>query len=589
MNLGQPKILKPNTIKSLSASTSQSAQAKKGLVVEAYEWDKEYVSSDNNEMVEVKVLMALVDDGKVVVGKESARNGEWVKISIKRSTSRKVSNDSSDRIAAIANKLDSLGRDMKKLKENVHAIQVGCKTCGGAHLDKEYPLHEEVKSVEEVKYGEFGRSFPNNKGNMARYLVGVDAKKRQNGRVDEETSKEHGYEHKTPKCLIKEFGNTDRAAGRDYHAKAANEVPNSSTGKCKAIIANDEAPRDETSSNGTNELHKVSFISDDNVQVSKETDEGPSQLHPEELCLGSFTLPYTIGSLNIYAMADLGASVNIMPRSMLNHLKLTNLKETNMLVEMAGMPMGIVENGLVKIDKFLFPSDFMIIDMLDDPNETMILGRPFLDTIIARIDVFDREIPLGIGKDRIVFYMNGICTIRLSLLRRGNLVETGKTKMVEPETKAVNPNKPRPHDYSFKEWLKVKVGHTNVSKTVKNVVLNEWVLNSLRKSQILQKLLANEYELRIGKKGYILDDILEKCKQVHEETTYPWHDEGFEEEDRWESGLYEKYYNPPQVCIETFEGNTTKRWKLVIILARGYLVKVVADYRNYDVVNITTT
>ncbi|GJT63637.1 hypothetical protein Tco_1015117 [Tanacetum coccineum] len=54
------------------------------------------------------------------------------------STSRKVSNGSSDGIAAIANILDSLERDMKKLKENVHVIQVGCETCGGAHLDKEY-------------------------------------------------------------------------------------------------------------------------------------------------------------------------------------------------------------------------------------------------------------------------------------------------------------------------------------------------------------------------------------------------------------------------------------------------------------------
>ncbi|GKB59244.1 protein kinase-like domain, concanavalin A-like lectin/glucanase domain protein [Tanacetum coccineum] len=42
-----------------------------------------------------------------------------------------------ERIAAIINKLDSMGRDMKKLKENVHAIQVGCQTCGGAHLNKE--------------------------------------------------------------------------------------------------------------------------------------------------------------------------------------------------------------------------------------------------------------------------------------------------------------------------------------------------------------------------------------------------------------------------------------------------------------------
>nr|GEW38313.1 zinc knuckle CX2CX4HX4C [Tanacetum cinerariifolium] len=86
--------------------------------------------------------------------------------------SRKVNNGSSDEIAAITNKLDSLGRDIKKLKENVHAIQVGCETCEGSHLDKECPLHEEVKSVEELKYSEFGRSFPNNSGNSARYCVG---------------------------------------------------------------------------------------------------------------------------------------------------------------------------------------------------------------------------------------------------------------------------------------------------------------------------------------------------------------------------------------------------------------------------------
>ncbi|GJV36981.1 hypothetical protein Tco_1409458 [Tanacetum coccineum] len=88
------------------------------------------------------------------------------------STSRKVSNGSSDGITAITSKLDSLGRDMKKLKENVHSIQVGCKNYGGSHLNKECPLNVEVKSVEEVKYGEFGRPFPNNNRNVARYRVG---------------------------------------------------------------------------------------------------------------------------------------------------------------------------------------------------------------------------------------------------------------------------------------------------------------------------------------------------------------------------------------------------------------------------------
>nr|GEU93396.1 hypothetical protein [Tanacetum cinerariifolium] len=66
-----------------------------------------------------------------------------------------------------------------------------------------------------------------------------------------------------------------------------------------------------------------------------------------------------------------------------------------MLVEMAYMtkrvPLGMVENVLVKIDKFLFLSDFMVIDMLNTRNETMILGRPFLATIYVKTDVFNKK------------------------------------------------------------------------------------------------------------------------------------------------------------------------------------------------------
>ncbi|GJS10989.1 hypothetical protein Tco_0367785 [Tanacetum coccineum] len=60
----------------------------KGLIAEAYEWDEEEVSSDENEIVEVKVLMALAEENNVV-GKESARNGEWVKISMRKCDIRK--------------------------------------------------------------------------------------------------------------------------------------------------------------------------------------------------------------------------------------------------------------------------------------------------------------------------------------------------------------------------------------------------------------------------------------------------------------------------------------------------------------------
>ncbi|GJV83527.1 hypothetical protein Tco_1523425 [Tanacetum coccineum] len=84
------------------------------------------------------------------------------------------SNSNTDGLAAIVSKLDNLGRDMKKLKENVHAIQVGCQICEGPHLDKECPLNEEVKQLEEVKYGEFGRSAPFNRSNGAKFRVGND-------------------------------------------------------------------------------------------------------------------------------------------------------------------------------------------------------------------------------------------------------------------------------------------------------------------------------------------------------------------------------------------------------------------------------
>ncbi|GKA94831.1 hypothetical protein Tco_0816869 [Tanacetum coccineum] len=90
-----------------------------------------------------------------------------------RTTSRNIESSSSkDGLAALVNKLDNLGRDMKKIKESVHAIQVGCQIYEGPHLDKDCPLNEEVKQVEEVRYGEFGRTMPFNENNRGKFYVG---------------------------------------------------------------------------------------------------------------------------------------------------------------------------------------------------------------------------------------------------------------------------------------------------------------------------------------------------------------------------------------------------------------------------------
>ncbi|KAI3776249.1 hypothetical protein L1987_46022 [Smallanthus sonchifolius] len=66
-------------------------------------------------------------------------------------------------------------------------------------------------------------------------------------------------------------------------------------------------------------------------------------------------------------------------------------------------PRGIIENLLVKVDKFVFPVDFMVLDMEADERVPIILGRPFLRTAKAIIDVFDGKISLRSGNEIVTF------------------------------------------------------------------------------------------------------------------------------------------------------------------------------------------
>ncbi|GJR89747.1 hypothetical protein Tco_0213758 [Tanacetum coccineum] len=83
---------------SSSASTPSSSPGKgKGLIAETYDWDDEEVSSDENKVTEVKAFMALTDEERISVGKESARNGDWTKISIKKVHTLLQMEDNGDR------------------------------------------------------------------------------------------------------------------------------------------------------------------------------------------------------------------------------------------------------------------------------------------------------------------------------------------------------------------------------------------------------------------------------------------------------------------------------------------------------------
>ncbi|KAK5825727.1 hypothetical protein PVK06_020589 [Gossypium arboreum] len=106
---------------------------------------------------------------------------------------------------------------------------------------------------------------------------------------------------------------------------------------------------------------------------------------------GSFTIPCLIGSLNVeQALADLGASINLMPYKMFKQLGLGEPKPTRMSIQLADRsvkyPKGIIEDVLVKVDKFTFPVDFVVLDMDEDVEVPLILGHPFLTTARAVID-----------------------------------------------------------------------------------------------------------------------------------------------------------------------------------------------------------
>nr|GFB21777.1 reverse transcriptase domain-containing protein [Tanacetum cinerariifolium] len=104
------------------------------------------------------------------------------------------------------------------------------------------------------------------------------------------------------------------------------------------------------------------------------------------------------GLNNCLALADLGARINLMPLSIWKKLRLPTLNDTKMVLELADQtiskPTRVAKNVFIKVGKFYFSADFVILDFVADPRVPLILGRPFLSTAYALIDVYEGEITL---------------------------------------------------------------------------------------------------------------------------------------------------------------------------------------------------
>jgi hypothetical protein len=125
---------------------------------------------------------------------------------------------------------------------------------------------------------------------------------------------------------------------------------------------------------------------------------------------GSFSIPCVIGPYIIdKALCDLGASISLMPMSICEKLKLGDLIPTRMSIQFADRsvkyPLGILENVPVRVGQFFIPTDFIVMDIKEDSNTPIILGRPFLATAGAIIDVKRGKLTFEVGEEKIEFIL----------------------------------------------------------------------------------------------------------------------------------------------------------------------------------------
>nr|GEY33390.1 hypothetical protein [Tanacetum cinerariifolium] len=157
----------------------------------------------------------------------------------------------------------------------------------------------------------------------------------------------------------------------------------------------------------------------------------------------SFTLPCFIYNICFDKyFVDLGASVSVMPLSTYTNLSLGILSHTSLTIELADrtlkQPRGIAKNVLVRIGKFVFPIDFIILDIPKDEDVLLILRQQFLSTAHSKIDVFKRKITLRVREEKLVFKSVKLST---SIIKRVFVIKSLnlETKLIGEDDEPFNP------------------------------------------------------------------------------------------------------------------------------------------------------
>ncbi|GJR15119.1 reverse transcriptase domain-containing protein [Tanacetum coccineum] len=382
----------------------------------------------------------------------TAHHNHWDTSATRDETSRNISSTTSTESPEVVRQLELMNKnfvEMMRQIQSVKSVNPKCETCGGPHSFTECPAADGY--TQEAAYATTGRGQHFNQGNNNyqapnlqvpnfQALVGPSNELKNDMKSNEATSGSL-----PSNTVANPRGDVKAITTRSGVAYNGPTIPPTHSPPPKEVERETEVTKDkvQNTSLGSTAHVQPPVVQDpiSELEVAPKPKPQPSipyplRLNDQKLCKKAnnqmlkflqiflrlhFDISFTDALLHMpkfastfkslinecLALADLGASINIMPLFVWKQLSLPELTSTRMTLELADRSTvhskGVAEGVFVKVGKFYFPADFVVVDYDVDPRVPLILGRPFLRTARALIDVYGEELTLRVDDEAITF------------------------------------------------------------------------------------------------------------------------------------------------------------------------------------------
>nr|GEW17996.1 reverse transcriptase domain-containing protein [Tanacetum cinerariifolium] len=334
-------------------------------------------------------------------------------------SSSSITSSSDAEIAAMKAEMAESNKNIMKVlqvNQQVKAVPPSCETCGGPHSFSDCPtIVGNTQNVYAARAYQGNSYQPQGNGNLLSYRSnnylgppGFNQNQNRNNQNQNFHNQNRNQGNHNPQ------GNNQ---GRNQFFQGANQnqnpPPSYQAQVYQAPVHQPLIPLPQVVT--TNEFTNFMKAND---AILKNMQNNMTSLTNSNLELknmfgdpGKFLIPCDFPRMaECLALADLGASINLMPLSVWNKLSLPDLSPTCMTLELTNCLIsrlvGVAKDVFVKVGTFHFLADFVVVDFNADPRVPLILGRSFLKTGKALIDVFEGELTLRVGKEAITFNLD---------------------------------------------------------------------------------------------------------------------------------------------------------------------------------------